>query len=195
MEFHGRHTSLSSQHPNSSSAANEEGPKGKEFEMVAEEYMNGAADAEEAHENMLLDSSKLGALKRREFFDNLVKCIEDDNLQFLQRQKYRIERVGVKLASIEVRYENLSVQAESRKSRGNHLPTLWNSIKGVFSGLNMLFGVKSDNVKINILEDVSGIIQTLQIGSPTGTSRMWKKHTASSSCWPTRQISKGTKNS
>ncbi|CAL4934437.1 unnamed protein product [Urochloa decumbens] len=166
MEFHGRHTSLFSQHPNSSSASNEEGPNDTEIEMVADECTNGAADAEEAsHENMLLDSSKLGALKRREFFDNLVKCVEDDNLQFLQRQKDRIERqvffvdstkiisyiskygsvhdglcivihfdrVGVKLPSIEVTYENLCVQAESRNSRGNHLPTLWNSIKGVFS--------------------------------------------------------------
>ncbi|CAL4925934.1 unnamed protein product [Urochloa decumbens] len=196
MEFHGRHTSLLSQHPNSSSAANEEGPNDTEIEMVADECTNGAADAEDAaHENMLLDSSKLGALKRREFFDNLVKCVEDDNLQFLQSQKDRIERqvffvdstkiisyiskygsvhdglcivihfdrVGVKLPSIEVTYENLCVQAESRNSRGNHLPTLWNSIKGVFSGLIMLFGVKSDKVKINILEDVSGIIQPCRL--------------------------------
>ncbi|CAL4917606.1 unnamed protein product [Urochloa decumbens] len=196
MEFHGRHTSLLSQHPNSSSAANEEGPNDTEIEMVADECTNGAADAEDAaHENMLIDSSKLGALKRREFFDNLVKCVEDDNLQFLQSQKDRIERqvffvdstkiisyiskygsvhdglcivihfdrVGVKLPSIEVTYENLCVQAESRNSRGNHLPTLWNSIKGVFSGLIMLFGVKSDKVKINILEDVSGIIQPCRL--------------------------------
>lgn len=92
MEFHGRHTCLSSQDPNSSSAANEEGHNDIELEMVAEESTNGAADAEEARKDMLLDSSKLGALKRREFFDNLVKCVEDDNLQFLQRQKDRIER-------------------------------------------------------------------------------------------------------
>uniref|UniRef100_K4A4V9 ABC transporter domain-containing protein n=1 Tax=Setaria italica TaxID=4555 RepID=K4A4V9_SETIT len=120
---------------------------------------------------MLLDSSKLGALKRREFFDNLVKCVEDDNLQFLQRQKDRIERVGLKLPTIEVKYENLCVEAESRYSGGNHLPTIWNSIKGVFSGPIRLFGSKSNNkVKINILEDVSGIIKpcrlTLLLGPP-----------------------------
>jgi hypothetical protein len=90
MEFHGRHPCLSSQCPSSSSAANEEGDNDTELEMVAQECTNGAAaaDAEEARKNMSLDSSKFGP----EFFDNLVKCIEDDNLQLLQRQKDRIER-------------------------------------------------------------------------------------------------------
>ena len=70
MEFPGRHTScLSSQHENSSWAANKEGSNDTELEVVAEEYTNGAA--EEARDNMLL---------------------VDDNLWFLQRQKERIER-------------------------------------------------------------------------------------------------------
>ncbi|OEL14622.1 ABC transporter G family member 50, partial [Dichanthelium oligosanthes] len=64
----------------------------------------------------------------------------------------------------------LCVEAESRHSSGDHLPTIWNSIKGVFSGTIVLFGLKSDKVKINILEDVSGIIKpcrlTLLLGPP-----------------------------
>ncbi|GJM95871.1 hypothetical protein PR202_ga12654 [Eleusine coracana subsp. coracana] len=62
-----------------------------ELEMAAKEQQNGATDAGEAWE-LLLDSSKAGAIKRREFFDNLLKCVEDDNVHFLQRQKERIER-------------------------------------------------------------------------------------------------------
>ncbi|CAN6310427.1 unnamed protein product [Urochloa humidicola] len=109
-----RETSPFSQHPNSTLADNGDGPMQMEMEIAAGEDRNGAPDAEEVRENVLLDSGKLGALKRREFFDNLLKTVEDDNLRFLQRQKERIERVGVKLAAIEVTYENLSVEAESR---------------------------------------------------------------------------------
>jgi hypothetical protein len=112
--------------------------------------------------------SKLGALKRREFFDNLLKNVNEDHLRFLQRQKERIERqvfffstpfsvsryiyvkielclsnccfsvirihrVDVELPGIEVRYNNLFVEAESRNTNGNHLPSLWNSTKAIFS--------------------------------------------------------------
>ena len=97
MEFPGRETSLSPQLPTSALAANEHAPNPNpketmELEMAAGDYRNGAPDAQEAGEDMLLDGGKLGALKRREFFDNLLKRVEDDNLHFLQRQKQRIER-------------------------------------------------------------------------------------------------------
>ncbi|KAF8682044.1 hypothetical protein HU200_045504 [Digitaria exilis] len=143
-----------------------------EMEMAAGECRNnGATEAGEVSDNILLDSGKLGALKRREFVDNLLKHVEDDNLHFLQRQKERIDRVGVKLPTIEVAFENLCVEAESRYSGGgSHLPTLWNSIKDFLSGYIMFFGLKSDKVKINILEGVSGIIKpcrlTLLLGPP-----------------------------
>jgi hypothetical protein len=152
---------MPSEHPDSSHTTNGE----FELEMATKEHQNGATDAGEACEKLLLDSSKAGALKRREFFDNLLKCVEDDNRHFLQRQKDRVERhvffadstkskylivhivfcitfiafiihivrVGVKLPAIEVKYENLCVEAESKLSSANHLPTLWNSVKGVFS--------------------------------------------------------------
>jgi len=85
MEFPGSETSLSSsQLPTSALAANEHAPNSKEMEleMAAGDYRNGAPDAQEAGEDMLLDGGKLDALKRREFFDNLLKRVEDDNLHF-----------------------------------------------------------------------------------------------------------------
>ena len=46
----------------------------------------------------------------------------------------RFGRVGVKPPAIEVRYEKLCVEAESRYSSGaTHLPSLWNSVKGAYS--------------------------------------------------------------
>ncbi|XP_048539156.1 ABC transporter G family member 50-like [Triticum urartu] len=119
---------------------------------------------------MLLDGSKFGALKRREFFDNLLKNLEDDHLRFLRGQKERIDRVDVKLPAIEVRYNNLFVEAECRVTKGNHLPSLWNSTKGAFSGLVKLLGFETERAKTNGLENVSGIIKpcrlTLLLGPP-----------------------------
>jgi hypothetical protein len=135
MEFPGREASQSLPASSSALAANEHAPNPKEMEleMAAGGYRNGAPDGQGAGEDMLLDGGKLGALRRREFFDNLLKRVEDDNLRFLQRQKQRIDRVGVKLPAIEVTYGNLCVEAESRYSGGSHLPTLWNSIKAFLS--------------------------------------------------------------
>ena len=45
-------------------------------------------------------------------------------------------RVGVKLPSVEVRYKNLSVEAECEVVDGKPLPTLWNSIASFLSVRN-----------------------------------------------------------
>lgn len=42
-------------------------------------------------------------------------------------------RVGVKLPTIEVRYTNLSIEAECEVVYGKPLPTLWNSFKSMIS--------------------------------------------------------------
>jgi hypothetical protein len=66
----------------------------EELEMAAGERRNNGAppDAEQVSEDMLLDSGKLGAVRRRQFLNNLLENVQDDNLRFLQRQKERIER-------------------------------------------------------------------------------------------------------
>lgn len=65
----------------------------EELEMKAGKRRNGAPpDAEQVSEDMLLDSGKLGAVRRRQFLNNLLENVQDDNLRFLQRQKERIER-------------------------------------------------------------------------------------------------------
>lgn len=79
---------MSFQHPDSAHDANGE----LESVTTVRKHNNRATDPGEGYEELLLDSSKAGALKRREFINNLLKCVEDDNLHFLQRQKDRIER-------------------------------------------------------------------------------------------------------
>ncbi|KAM0951250.1 putative ABC transporter, AAA+ ATPase domain, ABC-2 type transporter [Dioscorea sansibarensis] len=116
-------------------------------------------------------TTKLGAARdKRLFIDGLIKHIENDNLMLLQRQKQRIDRVDVKVPRIEVRYSNLSVEAECEVVEGKPLPTLWNAAKGFFSGFLRLTGLNHEDEKIVIIKNVSGIIKpsrlTLLLGPP-----------------------------
>ncbi|KAK8671261.1 hypothetical protein V6N13_037860 [Hibiscus sabdariffa] len=117
----------------------------------------------------LVDVTKLRPDERHFLVEKLVKHVPDDNLRLLEKLRQRIERVGVKLPSVEVRYKNLSVQAECQLVHGKPLPTLWNATKAAFSGIANLLGSKQE-AKISILKDVSGIIKpgrmTLLLGPP-----------------------------
>ncbi|XP_022749067.1 pleiotropic drug resistance protein 3-like isoform X2 [Durio zibethinus] len=117
----------------------------------------------------VVNVTKLGADERHMFVEKLIKQIENDNLRLLQKLRDRIDKVGVKLPTVEVRYKNLYVEAECQLVHGKPLPTLWNATKSMLSGLINLFGSKQE-VKINILKDVSGIIKpgrmTLLLGPP-----------------------------
>ncbi|ESQ52364.1 hypothetical protein EUTSA_v10016144mg [Eutrema salsugineum] len=116
------------------------------------------------------DVTKLGATERHLLIEKLIKHIENDNLKLLNKIRRRLERVGVEFPSIEVRYEHLGVEAECEVVEGKALPTLWNSLTHVFFELVKLSGVRTREAKINILHNVSGIINpgrlTLLLGPP-----------------------------
>ncbi|XP_039134302.1 pleiotropic drug resistance protein 3-like [Dioscorea cayenensis subsp. rotundata] len=107
----------------------------------------------------LIDVTKFGAAERRLFIESLIKHIENDNLKLLQKQKERIDRVDVKLPTIEVRFNNLNVEAECQVVQGKPLPTLWNAAKASFSGFSRFAGLKHEEAKITIIKNVSGIIR------------------------------------
>ncbi|CAL5346773.1 unnamed protein product [Camellia sinensis] len=81
----------------------------------------------------VIDVTKLGALEQHLFIEKLIKHLENDNLRLLQKLRERIDRVGVKLPTVEVRYKNLSVEAECKVVQGKPLPTLWNCIASTLS--------------------------------------------------------------
>eukprot|EP00261_Vitis_vinifera_P019270 XP_010649677.2 PREDICTED: pleiotropic drug resistance protein 3 [Vitis vinifera] len=118
----------------------------------------------------MVDVTKLEDLERRMFVEKLIKHIEHDNLRLLQKLRERIDRVNVKLPTVEVRYKNLSVEAECEVVEGKPLPTLWNSFTSMLSVFTKLVQCKSQEAKISILKDVSGIIKpsrfTLLLGPP-----------------------------
>ncbi|KAF8387704.1 hypothetical protein HHK36_026358 [Tetracentron sinense] len=118
----------------------------------------------------VIDVTKLGTQERHMFIENLIKHIENDNLRLLQKFRKRIDKVGVKLPTVDVRYKNLCVAAECEVVHGKPIPTLWNSLKSMLNGFAKLPGSKSQEAKISIIKDVSGIIKpgrmTLLLGPP-----------------------------
>ncbi|CAJ1940722.1 unnamed protein product [Sphenostylis stenocarpa] len=118
----------------------------------------------------VVDVTKLGAVEKRLFIDRLIKHIENDNLQLLQKLRERMERVNVKLPTVEVKYKNLNVRAECEVVQGKALPTLWNSFSSTLSGFMKTISCNSRGAEISILNDVSGIVKpsrlTLLLGPP-----------------------------
>ncbi|KAJ4706396.1 Pleiotropic drug resistance protein [Melia azedarach] len=108
---------------------------------------------------MMIDVTKLEAVERLAFIEKLIKRVEDDNLRLLQKIRDRIDKVGIKQTTVEVRYKNLRVEAECEVVHGKPLPTLWNSLKGSISDFANLFGCMSNKAKLTIIDDVTGVIK------------------------------------
>ncbi|XP_058191671.1 pleiotropic drug resistance protein 3-like isoform X2 [Rhododendron vialii] len=118
----------------------------------------------------VIDVTKLGAQERHMLVEKLIKHVEDDNLQLLQKMRRRIDKVGVELPTVVVQYNDLRVEATCEVVRGKPLPTLWNSLKRLLLDCTKLIGLKSQEAKINIIDDFNGIIKpgrmTLLLGPP-----------------------------
>ncbi|MED6182883.1 drug-responsive transcription factor pdr3 [Stylosanthes scabra] len=118
----------------------------------------------------VVDVSKLGSQERHLFIEKLIKHIENDNLLLLQKLRKRIDKVGIKLPTVEVRYQNLTVEAECQVVKGKPIPTLWNTLMGWIIDASKLSILRSQNTRISIIKDASGIIKpgrmTLLLGPP-----------------------------
>ncbi|KAJ0075263.1 hypothetical protein Patl1_34349 [Pistacia atlantica] len=99
-----------------------------------------------------IDIHKLGFHEKQQLIDRLVKIAETDNEQFLLKLKNRIDRVGIELPKIEVRFEHVNVEGDT------------------YSFLTSANILKTRNKHLQILQDVSGIIRpgrmTLLLGPP-----------------------------
>ncbi|KAL5539497.1 hypothetical protein UlMin_043229, partial [Ulmus minor] len=118
-----------------------------------------------------IDIKNLGLLERRNLLERLVKIAEQDNEEFLLKLKNRINRVGLNIPTIEVRFEHLKVEAEAYVG-SRALPTIFNFSINILEGfLNYLHLLPSRKTPLPILQDVSGIINprrmTLLLGPPS----------------------------
>ncbi|KOM44563.1 hypothetical protein LR48_Vigan05g216800 [Vigna angularis] len=118
-----------------------------------------------------IDVADLGYQDRQKLLERLVKVAEEDNERFLLKLRERIDRVGLDIPTIEVRYEHLKIEAEAFVG-GRALPSFINSATNVIEGfLNALHIIPSRKKHVTILKDVSGIIKprrmTLLLGPPS----------------------------
>uniref|UniRef100_A0A9I9CX19 ABC transporter domain-containing protein n=1 Tax=Cucumis melo TaxID=3656 RepID=A0A9I9CX19_CUCME len=116
------------------------------------------------------DVTKLSNKERRLFIEKLIKNVKKDNLKLLTEVRDRIHKVGEKFPTVEVKYKNVHIEAECEVVHGKAIPTLWNSLQSKLYDIIKFCGVKSHKAKIDIIEDVSGIIKpgrlTLLLGPP-----------------------------
>ncbi|KAG6387940.1 hypothetical protein SASPL_153136 [Salvia splendens] len=118
-----------------------------------------------------VDIKNLGLVERKNLVERLLQIAEEGNERFLLKLKERIQRVGLDLPTIEVRYEHLSIDAEAYVG-GRALPTVFNFIVNILEGfLSSCRLLPSRKKPLPILHDVSGIIKpgrmTLLLGPPS----------------------------
>ncbi|KAH7846555.1 hypothetical protein Vadar_015347 [Vaccinium darrowii] len=127
--------------------------------------------AEDERQMREIDVRKLGPIEKRNLVERLMKIQEEGDENFLVHLKERIDRVGLHIPTIEVRFEKLNVDAKAYVG-GRGLPTVFNFFFNSFQGfLNYLHILPSRKVPLAILHEVSGIIKpgrlTLLLGPPS----------------------------
>ncbi|KAF4347920.1 pleiotropic drug resistance protein 1 [Cannabis sativa] len=118
-----------------------------------------------------VDIHNLGFQQRKDLLERLVKVAEEDNERFLLKLKNRIDRVGLDVPTIEVRFEHVNVEADVHVG-SRALPSFINFSINIFEsvlGFLPIFNTKKKH--LNILQDVSGVIKpgrlTLLLGPPS----------------------------
>ncbi|XP_057978064.1 ABC transporter G family member 29-like [Malania oleifera] len=118
-----------------------------------------------------VDVRKLDVNDRQEFIDRIFRVAEEDNEKFLRKFRNRIDKVGIQLPTVEVRFEHLTVEADCYI--GNRaLPTLPNAARNIAESALGCLGISlAKSTKLTILKDASGIIKpsrmTLLLGPPS----------------------------
>ncbi|MCL7044741.1 hypothetical protein MKW94_007516 [Papaver nudicaule] len=118
-----------------------------------------------------VDVRTLDMNQKQEFIESVFKIVEEDNENFLRKFRNRVDRVNVQLPTVEVRYENVTVEAKCYV--GNRaLPTLLNTARNIVESTLETVGINAaKRTNLTILKNVSGIIKpsrmTLLLGPPS----------------------------
>eukprot|EP01018_Ginkgo_biloba_P004062 Gb_34645 [translate_table: standard] len=118
-----------------------------------------------------VDVTQLGFHERQLLLDRLFNIADENAQQFLLMMRARIDRVGLELPRIEVRYQNLNVDADVYIG-SRALPTVPNYILNMSEAfLRYLHLFPSRKKRLSILDGVSGIVKpcrmTLLLGPPS----------------------------
>ncbi|KAG6761775.1 hypothetical protein POTOM_035008 [Populus tomentosa] len=119
---------------------------------------------------MVLDEvAKLGTEDEKQFMESPCKIVEED-YDYLRRLRKRVDRVGMELPRIEIRFQNLSVEGEAYVG-SRALPTLLNTTLNAVEGVAQMVGLSPSKKRtVKILQDVKGIVKpsrmSLLLGPP-----------------------------
>ncbi|MBA0700836.1 hypothetical protein Goari_022188, partial [Gossypium aridum] len=122
-------------------------------------------------EHRAVDVTKLDMNDRQKFIDMLFKVAEEDNERFLKKFRNRIDKVGIRLPTVEVRFDHLTIEADCYIG-SRALPSLPNAARNIFESILGMVGIKlAKTTNLTILKDVSGVIKpsrmTLLLGPPS----------------------------
>ncbi|GJZ10574.1 ABC transporter G family member 35-like protein [Tanacetum coccineum] len=94
------------------------------------------------------------------FIDKESESLEEiHDIFFEENLEIAIDKVGISLPTVEVRFQNLCVEADCHVG-DRALPTLTNSARNIIEGLLASIGISfSEKAKLGILKDASGILK------------------------------------
>ncbi|KAL5721099.1 Pleiotropic drug resistance protein 2 [Ranunculus cassubicifolius] len=130
--------------------------------------LGGEGLALEQHDNDFVANPDMQ--DKKQLLDGVLGTVEQDNEKLLQRLRDRTDKVGIEIPTIEVRFNNLSIEADAYVGR-RAIPTLYNSALNSIEKLLGFIGLSPSKKTIKkILQDVSGIVRpsrlTLLLGPP-----------------------------
>ena len=140
------------------------------FERLRTGLARAAAAGARGHEEV--DVRAMGLAQRQAFVDRVFRVAEEDNERFLKKLRARIDRAGIQIPTAEVRFRDLSVEAECHVGT-RALPTLANAALDTAESLLGRLGVNLGGKRrpLRILKDVSGVVRpsrmTLLLGPPS----------------------------
>ncbi|XP_052174866.1 LOW QUALITY PROTEIN: ABC transporter G family member 35-like [Diospyros lotus] len=130
---------------------------------------NGEVGNHATHKEV--DVRKLDGNERQQFIDKFFRVAEEDNEKFLRKFRNRIDKVGINLPTVEVRFDHLTIEADCYVG-DRALPTLLNTARNIAESALGSIGITfAEKTKLTILKDASGIIKpsrmALLLGPPS----------------------------
>ncbi|KAJ6948249.1 ABC transporter G family member 31 [Populus alba x Populus x berolinensis] len=118
----------------------------------------------------MIDVRRLDRHKRELVVKKALATNAQDNYKLLSAIKERLDRVGIEVPKVEVRFENLNISAEVQTG-SRALPTLINVARDLGEGLLTKLGLfRAKRFPLTILNDISGVVKpgrmTLLLGPP-----------------------------
>ncbi|TXG74386.1 hypothetical protein EZV62_002965 [Acer yangbiense] len=140
------------------------------FALLRRTPSGAAGEKEEYAKTETVDVRKLSRSRREQVVKKAFATNDQDNYRLLSAIKERLDRVGLEVPKVEVRFKNLKVVADVQTG-SRALPTLINVTRDTFerilTGLRIF---KPKRHKLTILNDISGAVKpgrmTLLLGPP-----------------------------